>query len=107
MTGYLSAPGAGGSPQERCLKNTREIRQNANRILFRFPNTKTLLVFLFGMIFIEIIKYNNSVTDMQSIYRYTPLVKQAMSLRKLINVLCLTVLYRIPPGMPIGSFNTI
>ena len=45
---------------------------------------KILLVFLFGMIFIKIIKYNNSVTDMQTVYRYTPLVKQAMSLRKLI-----------------------
>ena len=41
---------------------------------------------------------------MQTVYRYTPLVKQAMSLRKLINVFFLTVLYRIPPGMPIGSF---
>ena len=67
-------------------------KAKANKILYRFPNTKTLLVFLFGMIFIEIIKYNNSVTDMQKIYRYTPLVKQAMSLRKFITVLCLTVL---------------
>ena len=45
---------------------------------------KILLVILFGMIFIEIIKYNNSVTDMKTVYRYTPLVKQAVSLRKFI-----------------------
>ena len=48
---------------------------------------KILLVTLFGMIFIEIIKYNNSVTD-KTVYRYTLLVKQAVSLRKLIIVLC-------------------
>ena len=55
------------------------------------------------MIFIEIIKYNNSVTDMKTVYRYTPLVKQAVSLLNLIMIF-LTVLYKIPPAMPIGSF---
>ena len=48
---------------------------------------KISLVFLFGMILIKIIKYFNSVTDMRTVYRYTPLVKQAVSLRKLIIVL--------------------
>ena len=32
---------------------------------------KISLVFLFGMILIEIIKYYNSVTDMRTVYRYT------------------------------------
>ena len=52
-----------------------------------------LLVALFGMIFIEIIKYNNSVTDMKTVYRYTPLVKQAVSLRKIVIVLFFKLLY--------------
>ena len=54
---------------------------------------KILLVALFGMIFIEIIKYNNSVTDMKTIYRYTPLVKQAVSLQKIVIVLFFKLLY--------------
>ena len=54
---------------------------------------KILLVALFGMIFIEIIKYNNSVTDMKTVYRYTPLVKQAVSLRKFIFVLFFNLCY--------------
>ena len=45
------------------------------------------------MIFIEIIKYNNSVTDMKTVYRYTPLVKQAVSLRKIVIVLFFKLLY--------------
>ena len=65
---------------------------------------KILLVILFGMIFIEIMKYNNSVTDQKTVYRYTLLVKQAVSLQKLIMFFFLTVLYKIPPAMPIGSF---
>ena len=47
---------------------------------------KISLVFLFGMILIEIIKYYNSVTDMRTVYRYTPLVKQAVSLLNLIMI---------------------
>ena len=53
---------------------------------------KISLVFLFGMILIEIIKYYNSVTDMKTV--------------SLLNVIMIfsTVLYKIPPAMPIGSF---
>ena len=54
---------------------------------------KILLVILFGMTFIEIIKYNNSVTDKKTVYRYTLLVKQAVSLRKLIIVFVFKVVY--------------
>ena len=41
---------------------------------------------LFGIILIEIIKYNNSVTDMKTFYRYAPLVKQVVSLQKLVMI---------------------
>ena len=86
---------------EKHSRNKAKRQQNPYSVV---PTQKYYWFSFLEWFFIEIIKYNNSVTDMQTVYRYTPLVKQAMSLRKLINVLCLTVLYRIPPGMPIGSF---
>ena len=44
---------------------------------------------------------------MKTVYRYTPLVKQAVSLRKFVIVFFQAGLYRIPPAMPIGSFQIL
>jgi hypothetical protein len=91
MTGYLSAPGAGGSLQERCLKNlSYKAKRQQNPM--PFSQHKNITGFPFWNDFLKSLNITNSVTDMQPIYIYTPLVKQAMSLRKFINFLCLTVL---------------
>ena len=67
---------------EKHSRNKAKRQQNP----IPFSQHKNITGFPFWNDFIEIIKYNNSVTDMQTIYIYTPLVKQAMSLRKFIKI---------------------
>ena len=72
--------------------DTHDTRASMGEVVKVKSAPKNITGFPFWNDFLKSLNITNYVTDMQPIYIYTPLVKQAMSLRKLINVLCLTVL---------------